>query len=230
MTMTDYLEFFIIGLLGSGHCIGMCGGFVAMYSLRRPGGLPSVLPHALYNAGRIVTYSLLGGLFGLAGRFVETFGRVRGIHGAALLTAGVLMIFMGLNMAGVFSRELWTDIKITSSPLFRRTLHRILSMESVRATFLLGLLLGLIPCTLVYSMELNAAVSGGPISGMLAMLAFGLGTAPALAGFGFIVTKLRPKFRLILYRTAAVLIILNGLQTFMMGLSFNGWIAPSRFW
>lgn len=230
MITTDYLEFFIIGLLGSGHCIGMCGGFVAMYSLRRPAGLPAILPHALYNSGRIATYVLLGGVFGLAGGFVETFGRVRGLHGAALLIAGVLMIFMGLNMSGVLGREAGVNFELTSAPLFRRALRRILSVESVWAVFLLGLLLGLVPCTLVYSMELNAAVSGGPASGMLAMLAFGLGTAPALAGFGFTVTKLRPGFRLMLYRAAAILILLNGLQTFMMGLSFSGWIPPGRFW
>jgi sulfite exporter TauE/SafE len=77
---------------------------------------------------------------------------------------------------------------------------------------------------------MNAAASGSFITGMLTTAVFGLGTAPAMLSFGFLVTRIRPRLKLALYRISAVLIILLGFQAFFRGMAFNGWIAPGRFW
>jgi sulfite exporter TauE/SafE len=229
--MTNYLELFFIGLLGSAHCIGMCGGFVAMYSLRKPAAQPSLTYHLLYNLGRITTYSVLGGVLGAIGSFVTYAGARRGISGATLLGAGALMIIMGLNIAGVLGkRGLFEESAVTESSFFRKILQRILDLDSAWAVFLLGLLLGFLPCGLLYPIFMNAAASGTFFSGAVAMAVFGLGTAPALIFFGFLVTKLQPRMKITLYRLAAVLIILLGLKTFLRGLAFNGWIAHTRLW
>jgi hypothetical protein len=222
---------FLIGLLGSVHCIGMCGGFVAMYSLKRPPTGPALSYHLLYNLGRVTTYSILGGILGAIGSFAAYAGEHRGIPGAVLLIAGIMMILMGLNIAGVLGkRGLFEDAGIAESSHFRRMLHGVIGMESIWSTFLLGLLLGFLPCGLLYPIFMNAAVSGGFTTGFLTMAAFGLGTAPAMLSFGYLVTRLQPHFKLFLYRIAAVLIVLLGARALLRGMAFNGWIAHGRFW
>ncbi|MCK9419537.1 MAG: sulfite exporter TauE/SafE family protein [Nitrospirae bacterium] len=229
--MSNFIEIFFIGLLGSMHCIGMCGGFVAMYSLKKPATKPTLPYHILYNLGRITTYSLLGGILGSVGSFFAYIGEHRGIPGAVLLIAGSFMVLMGLNIAGVLGkRGLFEENGITGTSAFRQTLHRILALESVWSTFLLGLLLGFLPCGLLYPIFMNAAASGGFISGMLIMAIFGIGTVPAMMSFGLLMTRLRPHIKQALYRAAAVLIVILGLQTFLRGMAFNGWIPMGRFW
>ena len=229
--LSTYLEIFIIGLLGSMHCIGMCGGFVAMYSLKKPATQPGLPYHLLYNLGRITTYSVLGGILGSIGSFGAYIGEHRGIPGAVLLIAGLMMILMGLNIAGVLGkRGIFEDTGITESAFFRKILHQILGLESIWGTFLLGVLLGFLPCGLLYPIFMNAAASGGFTTGFLTMAAFGLGTAPAMLSFGFLVTRLQPHFKLFLYRIAAALIVLLGARALLRGMAFNGWIAHNRFW
>jgi sulfite exporter TauE/SafE len=229
--MQTYVEIFLIGLLGSMHCIGMCGGFVGMYSLRKPVAEPSLPYHIFYNLGRITTYSILGGTVGYLGSFAAYIGEHRGIPGGVLLIAGLLMILMGLNLAGVLGkRGKFEEAGITRTSWFRSLLHRVLAFENVLGTFLLGLLLGFLPCGLLYPVFIHAAASGDFVSGLLIMAIFGAGTIPAMMSFGFLVTRLKPHFRLFLYRTAALLIIVLGIQTLLRGMAFNGWIPAGRFW
>jgi sulfite exporter TauE/SafE len=229
--MSNFIEIVLIGLLGSMHCIGMCGGFVAMYSLKKPTTQPTLSYHVLYNLGRITTYSLLGGILGSLGSFVAYVGEHRGIPGAVLLIAGLFMVLMGLNIAGVLGkRGLFEETGITTTSAFRNTLRRILALESVWGSFLLGLLLGLLPCGLLYPIFMHAAASGGFVAGMLIMAIFGLSTVPAMMSFGLLMTRLRPYMKRAFYRAAAVLIVILGLRTFLHGMAFNGWISMGRFW
>ncbi len=226
-----YIEIFLIGLFGSMHCIGMCGGFVAMYSLKSPSARPSLPYHLLYNLGRITTYSIIGGILGYIGSFAAYIGRHRGVPGAVLLVAGVFMILMGLNIAGMLGkRELFDDTGITERTFFREALHTILALESAWGTLLLGLLLGFLPCGLLYPVLMQAAASSGFISGMVIMLVFGVGTVPAMLSFGFLISRIQPHRKLFLYRIAAVLIIILGLQSLLRGMAFNGWIAHGKYW
>ena len=227
----NYLEIFLIGLLGSMHCIGMCGGFVAMYSLKNTSTQPSLPYHILYNLGRITTYSVLGGVLGYLGSFATYIGEHRGIPGTVLLISGFIMILMGLTIAGVLGKKgLFEETGFIRGSVFRSTLHRILALDSVWGTFLLGLLLGLLPCGLLYPLFMHAAASGGFVSGMIIMAVFGISTLPALMGFGFLVTGLKQHVKLTIYRVAAVLIVLLGFRMILRGLSFNGWIPLGRFW
>jgi len=226
-----YLQIFLIGLLGGMHCIGMCGGFVAMYSLKKPEERASFPYHALYNAGRITTYSLLGGAVGVLGSFLDQAAQLRGIQSSVLLFAGIVMVLMGLNIAGLFGRGVLIDQSdITKSSVFRSALRTVINMNSVWALFLLGLLLGLLPCGLLYPVLIMAGASGGFLPGVLTMVVFGIGTVPVMMGFGFLVTRIRPHFRRSIYRVAALLIIILGFQSLLRGMALNGWIAPGRFW
>jgi sulfite exporter TauE/SafE len=229
--MQSYVEIFLIGLLGSIHCIGMCGGFVGMYSLKKPATEPSMPYHVLYNLGRITTYSLLGGILGYLGSFGAYLGSHRGIPGIVLLIAGLIMMLMGLNLAGVLGKKgIFEYAGITRTPTFRFMLRRILALENVWGTFLLGLLLGFLPCGLLYPVFINAAASGSFSSGMLILALFGFGTVPAMVSFGFLVTRLKPHLKLYLYRVAAFLIIVLGARTLLRGMAFNGWISMGKFW
>jgi hypothetical protein len=229
--MQPYLEIFLIGLLGSMHCIGMCGGFVAMYSMKKPDTQPSLPYHLLYNLGRITTYSLIGGTLGFVGTFFGYISRLRGIPGFVLLLAGLIMVLMGLNIAGVIGkRGLFEDAGVMEAPLFRRTLARTLRFESPWGTFLFGLLLGFLPCGLLYPIFMSAAASGGFRSGMLTTAVFGAGTVPAMLSFGYLMTAIKPRMKLLLFRLAAFLIILLGVRAILRGMAFNGWIPPGRFW
>jgi len=148
-----------------------------------------------------------------------------------LLVAGVFMILMGLNIAGMLGkRGLFDDTGITERTFFREALHTILALESVWGTLLLGLLLGFLPCGLLYPVLMQAAASGGFISGMVIMLVFGVGTVPAMLSFGFLISRIQPHMKLFLYRIAAVLIIILGLQSLLRGMAFNGWIAHGKYW
>ncbi len=229
--MSIYFEIFLIGLLGSMHCIGMCGGFVAMYSLRKPAAEPSLPYHLLYNIGRISTYSIIGGTLGYIGSFAASLGKHRGIPGAVLLFSGVVMVLMGLNLAGVLGkRGLFEDTGITERTFFRTSLRRILALESAWGTLLLGLLLGFLPCGLLYPLFMNAAASGGFVSGMFTMFVFGLGTVPAMLSFGYLVSRIQPHMKVFLYRIAAVLIVLLGVRSLLRGMTFNGWISFGKYW
>jgi len=226
-----YFEIFLIGLLGSMHCIGMCGGFVAMYTLKKPAEAPSFPYHLLYNIGRITTYSLIGGTLGYAGSFAASLGTHRGIPGSVLLLSGVLMILMGLNLAGLLGkRGFFEDTRITEQAIFRSSFHNVISLGSAWGALLLGLLLGFLPCGLLYPLFMNAAASGGFINGMITMLVFGLGTVPAMLSFGYLVTRIQPHMKVLLYRVAAFLIVLLGVRSFMRGMAFNGWISMGPYW
>ncbi|NTW58300.1 MAG: sulfite exporter TauE/SafE family protein [Nitrospirae bacterium] len=227
----DYLGILIIGLFGSAHCIGMCGGFVGMYSLRKSAAQPALSHHLLYNLGRITTYSLLGGTLGSIGSFAVYAGEHRVIPGIVLLLAGFIMVLMGLDIAGILGkRGLFERTGITDAVFFRRVLFRIRSLQSMAGTFLLGLMLGLLPCGLLYPILLHASSSGGFLPGALTAAVFGLGTVPAMMSFGYVVSRIQPHLRLLLYRVAAALIILLGMRMILRGLAFNSWIPAGRFW
>ena len=174
------------GLLGSGHCLGMCGGIVGALSLgvpperrRRIGGL---LPWQLaYNLGRVATYVALGALAGWAGATVGSLLPPHAARGAGRLLAALFLVGMGLYLLGVpvllapFERlgaRLWRRIE----PLGRR----LLRPRALPHALALGAVWGLLPCGLVYSMLAVAAVAGGAGRGAATMAAFGAGTLPAL--------------------------------------------------
>jgi hypothetical protein len=141
------------------------------------------------------------------------------------------MMLMGMNIAGVIGKRVpFDNTGLTDATLFRATLHRILSIRTVWATFLFGLLLGLLPCGLFYPVLIYASSSGGFLEGAWTALIFGLGTLPAMVSFGFLVSRIRPHMKVLLYRAAGLLIVLLGFQALLRGLSYAGLIPRGRFW
>jgi sulfite exporter TauE/SafE len=210
------------GLLGSvGHCAGMCGPIVASFGLaqaRRGGGLwPR---HLLFQAGRVSTYALLGGLIGYLGGFAR-LQTVQDMHeccrpaGQVLLAAqawpwqvwvklaiGFLMLALGLALVLGSRADALMELPMPG-PL-RRFLGRGLKWGG--GPYLLGLCWGMIPCGLVYMMLLRSLDAGSWRMGSAGMVCFGLGNLPLLLGLGMASTRISQVWRFRLLRLGGVLV------------------------
>ena len=215
--MTDLLpqliSALILGLLGGGHCLGMCGGLMGALSL----AIPAEQRHqrlrllVAYNAGRILSYTAAGLLLGLAG-----WALASGPLATVLRSiAGLLLIAMGLYLAGWWSgltriealgRGLWRHLQ----PITRR----FMPITNVPRALLLGGLWGWLPCGLVYSTLLWAASQGDALRSAALMFAFGLGTLPVLLATGLAAERLVGLLRKRGVRVAGgLLVMLFGLWT-----------------
>ncbi|MEJ2313860.1 MAG: sulfite exporter TauE/SafE family protein [Nitrospirota bacterium] len=224
-----FLMVFLGGLTGgAGHCIMMCGPVVVSYSMSTR--CRGVLPHLLYNAGRVSTYAVLGGVMGLLGSYAGySQGGLpfpRWLQSAPLVLAGVLIILMGLSMAGLlpFMRRL--EEKAVRMRAITRLLEYLREYPGPGAFYPLGLVLGLIPCGLVYSALLVSARAGmespgqaaGVLRGAALMLLFGAGTAIPLLAFGSVSGFLGGKMRARFYRLSAIIVIAMGVLFLYKGL------------
>ena len=208
----------------------MCGGFVISYTVKlnenefiaRPGFFQRVTPHLMYSGGRILTYMLLGEIFGFLGGSLQVIFAIRDFQGFLQLFAGVVMIFMGLDLAGMIP-----NLAPDSFPginAFKRLVHHLFNQVNRRNVFGLGFVLGFIPCGLVYAVGAKAAATGSIFGGMLTMLVFGVGTMPAMVLAGLAAHLISAKLRSRLYKLAAFLIILLGALTLLRGIDALGWV------
>ena len=213
--------------IGLGHCLGMCGPIVVAFSLQLE-TKKALGPHLLYHAGRITTYGILGGVMGLTGAFVGITSAIANLQKALLTATGVMLVVMGMGMMGWLPRlKRWVDGGF-SGTAFSGKFKRLLNRRSGAGFFLLGLLLGLLPCGPVYTPLLavaGAAMEGGAPSenalrGYLWMTAFGIGTLPSLLLLGKLARSPVMKHRTALYRTGAALIMLFGVFLAVQGIRF----------
>ena len=203
----------ILGLLGGGHCLGMCGGLMGALTLAIP---PEQRGRRLrlllaYNLGRVLSYASAGLLLGLAGWALAGSPLATGMR----VVAALLLICMGLYLAGWWSgltrieglgRGLWRHIQPVAT--------RLLPVSSVPRALLLGALWGWLPCGLVYSTLLWAASQGSALNSALLMLAFGIGTWPILLATGLAAERSSALLRRKGVRVAGgLLVILFGLWT-----------------
>ncbi len=203
----------ILGLLGGGHCIGMCGGLMGALTLAIPPEQRARRFRLLlaYNLGRILSYTAAGLLIGLAGWAVASGPAAMVLR----VIAALLLIAMGLYLAGWWSgltriealgRGLWRHIQPVAG--------KLLPVSSLPRALLLGALWGWLPCGLVYSTLLWAASQGSASESALLMLAFGLGTWPVLLATGLAAERLTALLRKRGIRIAGgVLVILFGIWT-----------------
>jgi len=179
MTPLEFSVIFGLGVAGSLHCVGMCGPIVLSYSLGLRG--PRLTAHAAYNAGRILTYMALGSVAGAAGHAIGLLGRLAGLAAGTRIVAGAAMIVAGVLMIGLIPSNSLVQIqKRGLTRRFSQSIGRLILGPQPGSKFFLGVLLGFLPCGLIYAALLKALESGGALDGALTMLAFGLGTAGAL--------------------------------------------------
>lgn len=203
MSFAEFGVLFGLGVVSSAHCLGMCGPIVLAYSV--PLGGPRLGAHAAYNAGRILTYMLLGAMAGAVGRAIGMLGELAGLASGARIVAGAAMILAGVLM--VLAK--WPVTKLPA-PLVRIQVGGLVGGRQTRQKFWLGLMLGFLPCGLVYGALLKALESAGAVAGALTMMAFGLGTATALLSVGLFSSFAGARLGQWANRTAAFAMVLFG--------------------
>ncbi|QFI68587.1 sulfite exporter TauE/SafE family protein [Sinorhizobium alkalisoli] len=224
--MTPYLVLFIAGFAGSFHCIGMCGGFACALGRDPHGTAATLARHLLYNSGRLTSYCFLGVLAGALGQAICTStGPSAPLLDAPFdlaqrllaIVAGVIMVIIGLQFFGLIKRP-HPFAADAGGAKFASALRWLLGAPGRAAPLAFGVFNGLLPCPLVYAFLAQAASTAGALSGLMTMLAFGLGTVPAMFMMGGVGNALGPLWRRRGVRLAGSFILLLGLVTLGRGL------------
>lgn len=202
-------------LLGSPHCAGMCGGFVAFYAgSDRSGGARRLLSHSAYSVGRLASYMALGVTAGVLGRAVDLAGAAAGWQRGAATAAGLLMVAWGVTtLLQVRGVRISTHLPAVFRRLVETALGQLSDRPPLVKALVLGLLSTLLPCGWLYAFAITAAGTGDPVQGALVMAAFWLGTLPVLVGLGLGVQALAGPLRRHLPTVGALVVILVGLLT-----------------
>ena len=197
----------LAGLLGGVHCAGMCGGIVAAFSFRADGSAPPFRLHLAYNTGRVMSYTVFGGLAGALGSALA-LANFLPVQTLLYALAQIVMILLGLYLAGlsksvlVFERAggvIWRRVK----PLFQK----LIPVTTTPRAIVAGMAWGWLPCGLVYSILVSALAAGSATSGAALMLAFGLGTLPNLLGMGLFARQIQPFMQQVWVRRGAGLTV-----------------------
>ena len=220
-----YAALFMIGVLTSVHCIAMCGGINLSQNVS--GHVPlleekkkaqAVMPGLKYNLGRVVSYTVIGGLAGALGSAVSFSGSARG---AVLIFAAVFMMIMGINMLDIIPGLKRFNLRM---PRFisDRISSRMNSGKASNAPFYVGLLNGLMPCGPLQTMQLYALSTGSALEGAISMFMFSIGTFPLMFGLGAVSTMLSKKFKKRMITVSGVLVVALGIFMFQSGMSLTG--------
>ncbi|QWU13931.1 Sulfite exporter TauE/SafE [Paenibacillus sophorae] len=213
-----------VGILTSFHCAGMCGGIAIAQSIRTGNGdgklerFRRYTPSIRYNGGRVVSYTIFGGLAGGLGQVFQFSGVWRGV---IPLIGGLFMIIMGINLLGLFKALRRINL---SMPSFAFNLIR--NGASRLGPFAVGLLSALMPCGPLQIMQLYALGTGSVVHGALSMLVFSLGTVPMLFLFGAVHPMLSKKFAGRVLKASALIVIALGLVMLNRGFALSGVSLP----
>lgn len=218
---TSYLMLFVIGLMTSLHCVSMCGGInlsqcivTTIEPVEKVSFISKYRSSILYNTGRVVSYTVIGGLVGAIG---SVFNLSLKASGMITIIAGLFMVLMGINMLSIFpTLRKW----IPQLPKFSFMNTR--GNQQSNRPFYVGILNGLMPCGPLQTMQIFALGTGSALSGALSMFAFSLGTVPLMFVFGAVSSSLSKKFTDKMLKASAVLVIVLGIIMFGRGLSLGG--------
>ncbi len=201
MNNVDILSLFFLGLSGTGHCIGMCGPLVVAI----PGRTQRMSAHLVYHIGRTITYTSVGalmgglgiGIAGLASKIgsdpLVVFAQIQVIF--SLVAAGFLFWF-GLSRLGFTQEPSWmSTASPDKTPGYQKVLQWAFVHKRTSGLFLIGLMMGFLPCGLSFAAFARALAAQGPVQGGVMLLAFALGTLPGLLLIGTAASGLFRKYR-----------------------------------
>jgi sulfite exporter TauE/SafE len=221
-TMIELPLIFLGGLLGSAHCVGMCGGFAVSIGIGSRGLSSNLRRQLIYTAGRIFTYSFFGGVAGYAGFWIA--GRASlwiNIQAVLCMLAGIVLGAQGLLALGVLPRRYWSKLAGGESVCLAGTfIGPFLASPRSSHILLAGVLTGFLPCGLVYGYLALASSSASMWEGLLTMGLFGAGTGPLLILTGAGGSLLSFRARRNLWKVSAVCVSLTGLISIARGVLF----------
>ncbi|MBF0320774.1 MAG: sulfite exporter TauE/SafE family protein [Nitrospirae bacterium] len=227
MVDVDYTLTFIAGILGSFHCMGMCGGLVSAFFLRLGAG-DGLMPYLTYHTGRIMIYTLIGTLAASLGMAIEKSGLFGKVQGILQILSGLVVTIIALDILGVLPRRL--SIGIASLNSLKRFYNAVTKKGRLLGSFLGGVLNGLIPCSLVFAVAVTAVSTGSPVKGGGLMLVFGIGTLPSMLFVSMAFAKLGATARGILTKLAAYVVLAMGINTIYRGYTFFNIVKGLSDW
>ena len=206
---------FMVGLMTSLHCVAMCGGInIAQSANAAQKGRRPARANVLYNLGRVISYTVIGGVVGALGMAFSISSTAKA---CIQIAAAAFMLIMALNLMGGFS---WLNRLSISLP--KGIGRRIRGGSAGHSSFVIGLANGLMPCGPLQSMQLFALSTGSWRMGALSMLCFSLGTVPLMLCIGLIGGRLNRKYARPMRVVSALLVVMMGMSMLSSGLSLAG--------
>jgi len=215
----------IFGLLGSFHCVGMCGPIAFLLPVDRSNPVKRILQILSYHAGRIFTYGTIGLLFGFLGRRLDLFGFQQHIS----IIIGVLMILVILLPTKLFSKYNGSRLMYKWVGKVKSALGAELKRKSMDSFFTIGFLNGFLPCGLVYMAVFGSVAIGGAWEGALYMVFFGLGTIPLMTAATYLSNFLNTTLKQRILKAIPVFVIIVGVLFILRGMGLGiPYISPSE--
>lgn len=219
-----FLSALILGLLGSFHCVGMCGPIAFMLPVDRQNSFKKVIQISIYHFGRLLTYSLIGLIFGLVGKSLYIFG----IQQQLSIAIGVLMIVIILIPYKTFNKYNFSKPLYKFISKVKTALGKELKKKTPDTFLTIGFLNGFLPCGLVYMALLGAIASGSALKGSLYMFVFGIGTIPLMTTAIYFSRFLSGVVRKKIQKAIPVFIVIIGLLFILRGLGLGiPYISPT---
>jgi len=223
--MSILISAFVLGIMGSFHCAGMCGPIAIALPLHGNSVVGKIFGGTLYNLGRTITYGIMGALFGLLGQGIAMIGfqqKISVIMGSLMI---ISILFPALFRNQYSMSKSWFSVvgKLKS------TIGKMFSIRSYPSLFFIGMLNGLLPCGLVYMAIAGAIGTGSAGMGTLYMILFGLGTIPMLLGISLAGNLLSLTVRKHINKLIPVLVVVVGIFFILRGLSLGiPYLSPPR--
>jgi len=213
----DYSLAMMAGFLGSGHCLGMCGALVSGYFMKNR-GQRSYLPYLAYQLTRISVYAAIGVTAASLGVVLVSSGLFGKIQSLLQVFIGAVVILLALGVIGWIPWQ--GSIRLIPMQALRKGYASASQKGPVLGAMIAGLLNGLMPCPLTFAMAVKATTATSLLEGGALMLAFGAGTLPMMLFISVAFGKLSAKLRGLMLKSAALIMMLMGLNTIHKGLSF----------
>lgn len=213
----EVLGGFLIGFLGSFHCVGMCGPIALALPVYGDSNFSRIFGRVLYNLGRVVTYSMFGLLLGAFGQRLVLIGFQENVS----LISGIIILAYVLMPRSLKSKLAQNYYVEETNKLVKKGLSRFLRSKSVSALFFIGLLNGLLPCGFVYVALAGSLAMNGALNGALFMALFGLGTVPIMFATSLAGQYLSMNIRRRVNRLVPVFAVVIALLFILRGLSLG---------
>jgi len=215
----------LLGLLGSFHCLGMCGPIAFVLPLNRQNKLLGFFQVIFYHFGRILSYAIIGLIFGFIGKGLI----IAGLQQNLSIAIGVIMILIVILPTTFFYKfQLIKPIYSLISNVKKR-LGLYLKKSSLKAFLTIGILNGFLPCGLVYMALLGAIATGSSLNGSIYMMLFGLGTIPMMSAALIFGNFLKVSIRNKIQKAIPIFVVLIGLLFILRGLGLGiKYISPSK--
>ncbi len=211
------LSAFIFGILGSFHCVGMCGPIAFMLPVSRDNAAKKFLQVLLYHTGRLLAYGLIGLAFGMLGKSLNLFG----IQQYLSIAAGILMIAVIVIPSKTFGKYNFSRPMYRVVGKVKTSLGAALKKKTPDTFFTIGFLNGFLPCGLVYMAAFGAIASGNIIQGSLYMILFGAGTIPLMTTAVYFSGMLNGIMRKKVQKAIPVFVVLVGILFIIRGMGLD---------